>query len=58
MNIKECNTEELKDRMQENPNALYYRVCRATVYVKGIKNAGASKNRVPLQKNYEIDTLK
>jgi hypothetical protein len=50
MVIKECNTDELKERMQEDPNALFYQVYRATVFVKGVKNAGASKNRVPLQK--------
>lgn len=37
MVIKECNTEELKNRMQENPKALFYRVCRAPIFVKGVK---------------------
>ena len=54
MVIKECNTKELKDQMQENSNALFYRVCRATIFVKGIKNAGASKNSDNLAPNREL----
>ena len=54
MNIKECNTEELKDRMQKNSNALFYRVCRATIFLKGIKNAGTSKNSDHLSPNLEL----
>lgn len=54
MAIKECNKDELESLMKENPNALFYRVCRATIYVKGIKNAGASKNSDNLAPNREL----
>jgi uncharacterized protein YeaO (DUF488 family) len=46
MAIKECNYKELKERMQENPNAIFYRVCRFTFFEKGVKNAGACKNNI------------
>jgi hypothetical protein len=37
MAIMECNKDELESLMQENPNALFYRVCRAPIWVKGVK---------------------
>jgi hypothetical protein len=36
--LKECNTAELKILMQEHTDAIFYRICRTPIFIKGVKS--------------------
>ena len=57
MVIMECNTDELKNRMQEHPNSLFYRVCRAPIYVKGVKGGLTLAPNKELHQVYQGDKI-
>ena len=41
MSIYGYNESELESLMQANPNAVFYRVCRKPIFIKGVKNGFA-----------------
>lgn len=53
MSLFECNTEELTGLRESNPEAVFYRVCRAPIFEKGVKNSFVLAPNKELHVNYQ-----
>lgn len=50
--IKECTVEEIEELMKENPEAVFYRVCRTQIFLEGVKNAFELIPNMQLYRDY------
>ena len=51
--LKECCTAELEELMIKYPNAVFYRVCRSPIFVKGVKNGFVLAPNRDLHEQYQ-----
>lgn len=50
--IKKCSIEEIEKLMEENPDAIFYRVCRTHIFLKGARSALELVPNMELYRDY------
>lgn len=50
--IRECNIEKIEKVMEENPNAIFYRVCRTYIFLKEMRDAFVLVPSMDLYRDY------